>query len=160
MVGTICLDGYDSVNSKVNNMLEILMKLYFIVPLILLTVTIGLVVSRTNKMKRFNECVGVITGFYENTLETRVGSYETKAISPVVSYSVNGEKHEFIGNYYSTNMKVGNRVNVLYDKNDCSKATIKNGLHLAPIITGGLTVLFIFPIIIYCVLKSKGIINF
>lgn len=141
-------------------MLEILMKLYFVIPLILLIVTVGLIINGTNKMKQYNECAGVITGFYENTAETRVGSYEAKAISPVVSYTVDGQKREFIGNYYSTNMKVGNKVTVLYDKNDSSKATIKTGLYLAPIITGGLTVLFILPIIIYLVLKSKGIINF
>jgi len=57
-------------------------------------------------------------------------------------------------------MKVGQEVKVLYNKEDNSKATIKTGIYFAPIITGGLTLLFILPIIIYLVLKSKGIISF
>lgn len=147
-------------NCKVKNMISVLIKLYPIVPIILLVVTILLVFNCKNKINRYNECVGTITGFYENTAETRLGSYENKAISPIVSYTVNGKSYEFIGKYYSTTMKVGNEVNVMYDKDDVSKATIKTGLYFAPIITGALTLLFTLPIIIYIILTSKGIINF
>lgn len=141
-------------------MIEILMKLYVFVPIILFVVTLILIVNGNNKMNKYNECIGTIVRFYENTSELRVGSYETKAVSPVVSYSVNGRTYEFTGNYYSTSMKVGQEVKVLYNKEDNSKATIKTGIYFAPIITGGLTLLFILPIIIYLVLKSKGIISF
>lgn len=141
-------------------MIEILMKLYVFVPIILFVVTLILIVNGNNKMNKYNECTGTIVRFYENTSELRVGSYETKAVSPVVSYSVNGRTYEFTGNYYSTSMKVGQEVKVLYNKEDNSKATIKTGIYFAPIITGGLTLLFILPIIIYLVLKSEGIISF
>lgn len=141
-------------------MIYLLMKLYFIVPLVLLVVTVILINNANSKMKNYNECRGTIVRFYENTSQLRVSSYENKAISPVISYTVNGKTYEFIGNYYSTSMKVGQQVNVLYSKSDCSKATIKTGVFFAPIITGGLTVLFILPIVIYVILKSKGIINF
>ena len=141
-------------------MIEILMKLYVFVPIILFVVTLIFIVNGNNKMNKYNECTGTIVRFYENTSELRVGSYETKAVSPVVSYSVNGRTYEFTGNYYSTSMKVGQEVKVLYNKEDNSKATIKTGIYFAPIITGGLTLLFILPIIIYLVLKSKGIISF
>lgn len=141
-------------------MIEILMKLYVFVPIILFVVTLILIVNGNNKMNKYNECTGTIVRFYENTSELRVGSYETKAVSPVVSYSVNGRTYEFTGNYYSTSMKVGQEVKVLYNKEDNSKATIKTGIYFAPIITGGLTLLFILPIIIYLVLKSKGLISF
>ena len=141
-------------------MIEILMKLYVFVPIILFVVTLILIVNGNNKMNKYNECTGTIVRFYENTSELRVGSYETKAVSPVVSYSVNGRTYEFTGNYYSTSMKVGQEVKVLYNKEDNSKATIKTGIYFAPIITGGLTLLFILLIIIYLVLKSKGIISF
>lgn len=147
-------------NDKVKNMISMLLKLYTIVPIILLAVTIFLFFNCKNKINRYNECVGTITGFYENTTENRVGSYENKAISPVISYSVNGHSYEFIGNYYSTTMKVGNEITVMYEKDDASKATIKTGLYIAPIITGSLTLLFILPISIYVILKNKGIINF
>lgn len=141
-------------------MIDLLLKLYIIVPVILLVVTIILIVNANNKMAKYDVCQGTIIKFYENTSELRVGSYETKAVSPVVSYTVNGKSYEFIGNYYSTTMKVGQQVDVMYSKTDVSKATIKTGLYFGPAITGGLTILFILPIIIYIVLKSKGLINF
>lgn len=141
-------------------MIEILIKCYTIVPIVLFIVTLILIVNGNNKMNKYNECSGTIVRFYENTSELRVGSYETKAVSPVVSYSVNGKTYEFTGNYYSTSMKVGQEVKILYNKADHSKATIKTGIYFAPIIMGGLTLLFILPIIIYAVLKSKGFINF
>lgn len=141
-------------------MIEILIKCYTIVPIVLFIVTLILIVNGNNKMNKYNECSGTIVRFYENTSELRVGSYETKAVSPVVSYSVNGKTYEFTGNYYSTSMKVGQEVKILYNKEDHSKATIKTSIYFAPIIMGGLTLLFILPIIIYAVLKSKGFINF
>lgn len=145
---------------KVRRMVNILMKLYVIVPAVLLIVTIALVANGYNKTKKYNECTGTIVRFYENTSELRVGSYESKSISPVISYSVSGKTYEFTGNYYSTSMKVGQEVKVLYNKEDNSKASIKTGIYFAPVITGGLALLFILPLIIYAVLKSKGIISF
>ena len=141
-------------------MISLLLKLYILVPLILFIVTIFLIINLNNKVTKYDVCQGTIVRFYENTSELRVGSYETKAISPVVSYTVNGKSYEFIGNYYSTSMKVGQQVDVMVSKADASKATIKAGLYIAPAITGGLTISFILPIIIYIMLKSKGIINF
>lgn len=140
-------------------MMDLLMKLYMIIPAILLIVTITLIVNGNNKLKNYNECTGTIVRFYENTSELRVDAYESKAVSPVISYMVNGKNYEFIGNYYSTSMRVGQKVNVLYDKSDCTKATIKTGIYFPPIITGGLTLLFILPFIIFVILKSKGILN-
>ena len=99
-------------------MIEIFVKLYIFVPIILFVVTLLLIANGNNKIKKYNECTGTIVRFYENTSELRVDSYETKAVSPVVSYSVNGRNYEFIGNYYSTSMKVGQDVKVIYNKKD------------------------------------------
>lgn len=147
-------------NCKVKNVISVLIKLYPIVPMILLVVTILLVFNCKNKISRYNECAGTIIGFYENTAEMHLDSYEHKAISPIVQYSVDGKSYEFVGKYYSTTMKVGDEVEVMYDKDDASKATIKTGLYFAPIVTGALTLLFILPIIIYIILNNKGIISF
>lgn len=141
-------------------MVEMLVKYYIVVPAILFAVTVVLILNYYNKINRYNECTGIIVRFYENTSELMLGAYETKAVSPVVSYSINGRTYEFTGNYYSTSMKVGQEIKILYSREDNSKATIKTGVYFAPIITGGLTFLFILPIIIYGVLRSKGIINF
>lgn len=152
--GISCLDGL----FECEKMIEILIKCYIVVPAVLLVVTLVLIVNGNNKVNKYNECSGTIVRFYENTSELRVGAYEAKAVSPVVSYSVNGNTYEFIANYYSTSMKVGQEVKVLYSKEDNTKATIKTGIYFAPIITGGLTLLFVLPIVMYAVLKSKGII--
>lgn len=140
-------------------MLKILMNLYFIVPLILLITTVLLIINGINKTKQYEQCAGTIVGLYENISGPFVNAGE-KRVSPIVSYSVNGQSYEFVGNYYSTNMVVGQEVEVLYKKDDYTKAFIKTGIFFAPIVTGGLTILFIIPIIIFAVLKSKNIINF
>lgn len=141
-------------------MISVLVRLYPIVPVILLTVTVFLLRNCKNKAAHYNECPGIITGFHENTAETRLGSYETKAISPVVSYTVAGRSYEFIGKYCSTAMKVGDEVPVMYHKDDASKAAIKTGVYFGPIVTGALALLSLLPIVICSILKSKGLISF
>ena len=140
-------------------MIEILMKLYIVVPLILLIVTVVLIFNIVKKANRCEECMGEIVAFRKSTAYG-VDSYGKKAISPIVEYQVKGQKYQFVGNYYSTNMTVGKKVNVMYDKNDFAKATIKTGIYVAPIITGGLAIFFILPIIIFAVLKANNMINF
>lgn len=141
-------------------MLEIFFRYFFIVPLILLIVTVILIVNSSNKLKHYEQCTGVITGFYENKSAVRVDVGETKAVSPIVSYQVDGRQYQFTANYYSTNMKVGQEVKVLYNMDDHSKASIQTGLYVGPLITGCLTLFFIIPVVVFAVLRSKGILNF
>ena len=122
--------------------LGLLPGVFSLVAVILVVVTVVLSVKGSAKLKNNLECTGTIVRFYENTSQMFRGDYEHKGISPVISYTVNGQTYEFIGHYYDTTMKVGKQVKVLYDRNDCTKATIKTGVYLAPIITGSLTVLF------------------
>ncbi len=139
-------------------MLNTFIMLFPIIPIILLVVTICLGVNAHNKLSNFSECPGTIVDFYENTSELRVGTDATKAISPIVVYNVNGREYKFTGNYCSTSMKVGDTVKVMYDSNNYENATLKTGLYVAPIITGGLALFFGIACIILFVLKSKGII--
>lgn len=110
-----------------------------LIAIILFVLTILLVENGVNKKKMYDECIGTIVRFQENTSELRLGAGETKSVSPVVSYGVNGQAYEFIGNYYSTFMKIGQTIKVFYNKKDNSKATIKTGIYFAPIVTGCLT---------------------
>lgn len=87
-----------------------------IISLVLLMVTVFLVDKNRKKLSNCGVCKGIIVGFEKNTSELRVGDYETEAISPVVSYTVDNQKYEFTGKYYSTNMKRGQLVDVIYDK--------------------------------------------
>lgn len=128
-------------------------KLFIIVPVIL-----G--VNSSQKLKTYSECTGTIVRFYETTAPGKVDPDEHKTVSPVISYTVDGKNYEFIGNYYSTDMKVGQEISILYHNEDHSNATIKKGLYVAPIILGALTLLFTLAYGICVILNSKDILSF
>ena len=138
-------------------MLNTIFGLILAAAIILLAVTAVLVVHGMRRNASFLSCTGTIIGFYENSAEGRVGSYENTAISPVVEYKVNGTRYEMIGKYYSTSMKVGGTVEVLYSEEDPSVASIKTGLFFAPIVTGALAAAFLLLYIVFCIVKNKGI---
>ncbi len=48
-------------------------------------------------------------------------------VSPIISYTVHGKKYEIVGTSYSTNIKIGQNVAILFDEDDPSKAIIKKG---------------------------------
>lgn len=140
-------------------MLDMIYLLLVVVSMILLAVTVILVMNSYKKLKNYNECTGVIVKFYEATSPASA-DFGEKAISPVVSYTVSGKNYEFIGNYCSTSMKVGQEIKILYNKDNPAKATMKAGLYFAPIVTGALALLAIIALVIFVILKSKGIISF
>ena len=139
-------------------MLVLLGPLFALVAAVLLIVTIILVSNGSKRIKNTNECTGVITGFYTDTSNMFLDDYERRRISPIISYTVEGKSYEFVGNYYDTTMKEGQNVKVLYDKEDCTKASIKTGVYLAPIITGALTVLFGILASAFIIVKNLGLI--
>ncbi len=131
-------------------MFNMICILLIVVSLILMTITVILVINCYRKLKNYKECVGVIINFYEGT-SLASDNFGQKMISPIISYTVNGKNYEFIGNYCSTSMKVGQEIKILYNKENPAKATIKDGLYFAPIITGSLAVLFTFFLVIFCI---------
>lgn len=139
-------------------MFPMILALLIAVPSILLAATLILIVHGSRRLKNYSECTGVIEGFHGS--KTFLDEAGTKNFSPVISYTVNGEKHEFIGNYASTLMKSGQKISILYDPEDPSRATIKQGLYVGPVITGALTLFFTLALILFVILKSKGLISF
>lgn len=136
-----------------------LVLLFIIVDVILYMITAFLLMNVRSKHKNYVECTGTIIDFHLSKPEMP-GSHYSKEISPIVSYEVNGNKYEFIGKFYSTNMKVGKKVKVFYHKEDYSKASMKGFVYFAPLITGGIAIVFMIPIIILFMLKSNDIISF
>lgn len=128
--------------------LDLFFKLYIVIPIVLLVVTIFIYINSFRKFKNYKKADGTIIDFYENTNEVRLNSYEHKAISPVISYKVNETEYEFIGNFCSTSMKKGDVVTILYDPHNPKKASIKNGLYFAPIILSLLTTISFIVLII------------
>ncbi|HHT15191.1 MAG TPA: hypothetical protein GXZ86_04875 [Clostridiales bacterium] len=117
------------------------LALYLIAPAILLIVTLILV---RHAFKKLDNCLP--------TEGTIVRFQKTSSMMPVVSYNVDGVDYVFVGNYSSSRMRIGQSIKILYSIDDHSKATIKAGLYLAPIITGGIALLFLLPVIVMLVL--------
>lgn len=140
-------------------MSDLVLMLCMAVSAILFAITMALIVNSVYKMKHYVKCTGVIVGFYEGTSPAS-SDFGKKVISPVISYTAEGQKQKFIGNYCSTMMKKGQKIDILYDKKEPSKAVIQQGLYFAPAITGVLTLLSTMALIIFVMLKSKGFIMF
>lgn len=138
-------------------MMNVIFKIYPIVPLILLIVTVIFSVGAVKKNNNYTKGIGTIISFHEERSEAKITEDANRVISPVISYEVNGTKYEFIGTYYTNSMKIGDNIEIMYDANNPGNATLKAGLLVVPIITGGLTLLFGLGYIILIVLKSKGI---
>ena len=139
-------------------MLDFIFGALLVASLVLVIVTAVLAISGAKKNATFQECNGRIIDFYENSSSVHLDEYESVSISPVVEYTVHGTRYEFIGKYYSTNMKIGDDVAVLYDPFDPADATIKNGTIFAPIVTGMIAAIVLILATVYFVIKSKGMI--
>ncbi len=139
--------------------MEFVMKLYPLVPLCLMVVTAILAARRRKKLSSCKQCTGTIVRFCKKKATHVSNTYGREVLSPVIAYTVDGETHEFIGGYYSTFMKVGKTYTVLYDEEDCSKASLKGGMLAAAMITGAAALVSFIPIVVYAILKSKGILS-
>ena len=130
-------------------MINFFIKIYPIVPLILFTITLVLLLNTYNKTKNYIESEGTIVDFYKSTYEMSVTDNAVYSISPVISYNAEGKEYRFKGNYYSTSMKKGDKIKIMYNKSEPSQATIKSGLIFAPIIVGILFVVSVIPVFIF-----------
>ncbi len=142
---------------KVRTMLKVFLDVFFIFPLILLVVTIILIRNSVKKLRNYQECTGTIIRFFKTTSPVRVDIHHRYGISPVIAYQVHGKSYEFIGNYYSSWMKVDQEIQVMYHAEDPTQVTVKKGLYVAPLVTGGLTLAFTSAFFVLMLLGSKGI---
>lgn len=129
-------------------MLEIFQNCFFIIPIIFLIITVILIIKLIKRNKKYVDGVGTITDFHKNTNEMRLNDYENEAISPIITYEVNGTKFDFVGNCYSTTMKVGDKIKIMYNPNNPKEATTKKGLSLAVVILGAFTIVSFIVLIV------------
>lgn len=151
---------YEHNHPKVRKLLRRFLKLFIIIPVILFVVTVILGANSAIKLKTYHKCTGTIVGFYETASPGNSDSDAHKDISPVISYTVDGKDYEFVGNYYSTSMKVGQEISIVYPIENPADATIQEGLYFAPAVLGGLTLIFASFYIVFVILKRKGHIQF
>ncbi len=124
--------------------MEILLKSIIIVPIILYAVTARLIANSSRKLKNYHECIGTIVRFEHPPRHLGASPEWSNGRTPIIAYAVNGRTYEFFADYYSSTMKVGKKIRIMYSNEDYSKATVKAGLYTAPIITGILAVCFTF----------------
>mgnify|MGYP003450318342 FL=1 len=134
---------------------------FLIAAIILFIITIFLCVNVYKKNRKYIQCTGEIIDFEiaKSTMHMDYRGYQRK-IWPIISYTIDGINYTYKGNFYSTNMRVGTKVTVFCHKEDFSKASMKGFVYFAPLITGGIAIVFMIPIIILFILKSNGIISF
>lgn len=142
-------------NQRDKKLFRILFAIFGIVPVILLIVTVIFTINSSQKLKTYNECTGTIVDFYETTSSRTTNSHRSKSFSPVVAYTIDGKDYKFVANYYSSSMKIGQDIRILYHSQDHSDAMIKSGLYVGPIILGALTLLFSIFYVVGLIIRKK-----
>lgn len=135
-------------------MIPIIFKALLAAALLLLAVTFVLLAGAKKAERDSCKGEGYIVGFRHSSSEIMLDDYETTSISPVVRYTAGGREYEFVGSYYATTMKIGDKVEVLYDRQDASKARLSRGRYLAPIVTGAIAGVFIILYVAYLFTKK------
>lgn len=121
----------------------------------LFTISICSYVGDSKKRKKYKECIGTIDRIWR-----RRSSSNHDIISPIIFYTVCGKTYKLIGTHYSKDMEVGQRVAVLYDPDDPSKAIMTKGLYGMSFGTGIVGAAFTVGFIVIAVLKHAGLLLF
>ena len=137
-------------------MFNLIKIVFFCVSIIMGVIGVKLYKSSKMKLETYATCRGRIERFIISRTGG-VGKDNRKSISTVVSYLVDARRYEFTSGYYSSSMKEGQEVEVMYSREDPSKAAIKSGLFVAPAILGVLAVVFLLLAIIFCFVPGRGL---
>ena len=97
-------------------MVKYIFRAFVFVCLILIIVTVILVVSAIKKTENYLSSTGSIIGFHESSNAASVDSYNEKNIAPIISFNANGQTYEVLGNFCSTSMKIGDKIDILYEQ--------------------------------------------
>lgn len=141
----------DAGKKVVWHILGIVSKIFLVVSIIFVVVAAIVFVVDLNAQNNSEECVGTIVGFDIDVS----GADGDISKFPIVSYSVNGQDYKFVSNYYSSSMEAGDDVEVLYDRDNWSDATIKSGLFFIPIVFGIIAIVFGIVAIVMIVVRRK-----
>ena len=139
-------------------MLNLILILLAVVSAILFTVMIISFVSDTKKRNQYSECIGTIERIWKRKSPGERSNQQI--ISPIISYTVGGEKYEIVGTSYSTNIEIGEEVVVLFNEGNPSKAMMKKGLYFTSFVSGIVGLAFATAFIVMSALKYAGLISF
>lgn len=122
--------------------MKLLLPLFALAAICLYAVTLILLRRAKRIRSRCSTCTGTIIRFEKDWDTHMTRDHHGPRITPILTYMVDGRVYETKADYYATNMRVGNQLELLYDPADPSKATTSRGGRLAALITGGLAVFF------------------
>ncbi len=134
--------------------MEILLKSLVIIPIILWGVTAFLLRRSSHRLNNYYETTGTIVRMEERDKMFRAMKDWQHEIMPVIAYTINGTTYECDSDYFSSSMKPGKKLKIMYDCNDFSKATVKKGLYIGPTVTGIMALCFTIAYIIVLVILN------
>lgn len=129
--------------------LGIIGYLLILFTIIIFIITIALYINLYNKKKHYKETEGVIIDIKEQEENDAMNDYgaNTKLIIPIISYIVDGREYQHAGGY-KTDMKIGNKIKVLYDIKNPQKCVTSFEIIFAPVVLTILTIAFFIASII------------
>lgn len=129
-------------------MIEIL-KIVFLVTDILLFVISGyLFFKGIYKLKKYGTTIGEIIDI--KIIHSSLDDVGVDTIFPTIKYNINEIEYKTNGKYCSPNSKIGDKIELLYKKDNPKIVSAKKGLFIAPSIVGSIAiVLFIVLMILF-----------
>ena len=113
-------------------------SLFLIIPIIMIFMSVVLFYTSYIKTKNYNECDARITDFHIEEDMTYVNKNNRFKIIPTIEYNVNGILYVNESRYYSSGMKKGDSIRILYDKENPNTFIVKDSIYLASFIVGGI----------------------
>ena len=127
----------------IRSKISLLVKWFVIIPIILIIIGVSLFVRSYRIYSGYKKTDGTIIDFYVNKSPVNLDDNVHYAVSPIVSYTAEGREYERKINFYHTGMEKGDKVELLYNPDDPSKAVIKSGLFFAPLIVTGIGIVLL-----------------
>lgn len=129
-------------------MVSFIINIIIVIDVILFLISILLFSKSMKKIKNYKKTTGEIIDIKKrDSLDPE--NVDRVIISPIIKYFLNNKEYKFEGKYCSPNSKIGDKIEILYDKDNPKKVCVKKGLFIAPIITGGIAIIFLIGLAIY-----------
>jgi len=133
-------------------MIDNIIILIIITDIVLFIVASSLFYKDISKIKKYEKTTGEIIDIKKrDSLDPE--NVDRVIISPIIKYFFNNKEYEFEGKYCSPNSKIGDKIEILYDKDNPKKVCVKKGLFIAPIITGGIAIIFLIGLVIFFIIN-------
>lgn len=117
-------------------MIHTIENIIFILLILFLIIEIILIIKNRDYLNKnkYGVANGIIENFYKDTSSIFLNDGESYKISPIISYEVNGKPYQFVGDFYTTSMKKGDNIKILFNKENPQKAKVFVSIYFAHLI--------------------------